>query len=163
VEGIDVKKRTPAETDALIQAHLDAGHLLTNPDTGAVWRWDRDEPTPDLAHGDYARVYVAGVWMRDHRVMWIAHRGPIPSGRVINHLNGIKRDNRLVNLECVTQRQNALHGRRATAYSGIYDDQPVSNDLDPAFVDRVMRLMATGEAPSRATLRAMVDEFRESA
>jgi hypothetical protein len=35
--------------------------------------------------------------------------GEIKKGYVINHINGIKSDNRLVNLEMVTQSENILH------------------------------------------------------
>lgn len=44
-----------------------------------------------------------------HRLMWEAFVHPIPEGMVINHLNGIKNDNRLDNLECVTPAENNIH------------------------------------------------------
>jgi hypothetical protein len=44
-----------------------------------------------------------------HRVIWECVHGPIPDGMVINHLNGMKDDNRLANLELVTQRENNIH------------------------------------------------------
>ncbi len=45
-----------------------------------------------------------------HRLVWEAHVGPIPTGLVINHLNGIKSDNQLTNLACVTVAENVRHG-----------------------------------------------------
>lgn len=44
-----------------------------------------------------------------HRAVWEAFHGPIPSGLEINHINTIRDDNRLENLELVTSRQNHLH------------------------------------------------------
>ena len=44
-----------------------------------------------------------------HRVVFEAFNGKIAPGLQINHLNGIKTDNRLVNLECVTSQQNNKH------------------------------------------------------
>ena len=52
-----------------------------------------------------ASKYVASV----HRVIWEAVNGPIPEGMQINHINGIKWDNRLANLELVTQSENTKH------------------------------------------------------
>ena len=55
----------------------------------------------------YYAVYLAkGVTQQAHRFIWEAVHGPIPEGMVINHINGIKTDNRLANLECVTQSRN---------------------------------------------------------
>jgi hypothetical protein len=44
-----------------------------------------------------------------HRVIWIAAHGDIPDGYEINHKNGIKNDNRLCNIECVTRSENTKH------------------------------------------------------
>lgn len=44
-----------------------------------------------------------------HRLVWETHRGPIPAGLVINHINAVRCDNALANLELVTQQQNVAH------------------------------------------------------
>lgn len=44
-----------------------------------------------------------------HRFIWIYHNGPIPEGFEINHINHIKTDNRLSNLELVTPKENNRH------------------------------------------------------
>jgi hypothetical protein len=44
-----------------------------------------------------------------HRLVALAFIGECPDGQQVNHINGIRTDNRLENLEYVTPRQNTLH------------------------------------------------------
>lgn len=51
-----------------------------------------------------------------HRAVWMAFNGPIPLGMEINHKNGRKDDNRLVNLEVCTRSENATHKFQVLGY-----------------------------------------------
>ena len=44
-----------------------------------------------------------------HRVIWEYVNGPLADHLVVNHLNGVRNDNRIVNLEGVTTERNNLH------------------------------------------------------
>lgn len=44
-----------------------------------------------------------------HRLVYETFFGTIPKGKQVNHINGIKSDNRLKNLELVTPKENTLH------------------------------------------------------
>jgi hypothetical protein len=44
-----------------------------------------------------------------HRLVYESFVGPIPSEMQINHINGVKNDNRLENLEVVSASENKLH------------------------------------------------------
>jgi hypothetical protein len=46
-----------------------------------------------------------------HRVIWEAVHGPLSPALTINHRNGIKVDNRLLNLEVMTVGDNGRHAR----------------------------------------------------
>lgn len=56
-----------------------------------------------------------------HRLIWEKHNGPIPDGLVIDHINRDPKNNRKVNLRCVTQRVNTLNSdKRDNPDFGIY-------------------------------------------
>ena len=50
--------------------------------------------------------------LKAHRVAWILAHGAIPHGKQIDHINGIRDDNRLCNLRLVTQRENDQNRRQ---------------------------------------------------
>lgn len=47
-----------------------------------------------------------------HRLVWEAFNGQIPEGYEINHINEIKSDNRLSNLNLMTHKENMNYGSR---------------------------------------------------
>ncbi len=51
-----------------------------------------------------------------HRLVTGAFLGPCPSGYEVNHRNGVKDDNRAVNLEYVTPSQNSKHRHDVLGY-----------------------------------------------
>ena len=55
--------------------------------------------------GKYKCFYV-------HRLVWIAFCGEILEGYDVNHINEVKTDNRLVNLNLITHKQNCNFGSR---------------------------------------------------
>lgn len=57
----------------------------------------------------YVQISSMGHVGMAHRMIWESVNGPIPDGMQINHINGIKSDNRIANLELVTPSENARH------------------------------------------------------
>lgn len=69
---------------------------------------DRVMRKQQLVNG-YLRVYIKNLYMA-HRLVYEAHCGKIPKGKVINHINGIRSDNRICNLEAISIVDNVRHG-----------------------------------------------------
>ncbi len=55
----------------------------------------------------YVMLNVNGIPRRYHRIIWEEAYGPIPEGYHIDHINGVKDDNRLENLRLATNQQNS--------------------------------------------------------
>lgn len=55
-----------------------------------------------------------GKMLKAHRVAWLLHYGDWPSGH-IDHINGVRSDNRLINLRDVTRSENQRNIRRSRA------------------------------------------------
>ena len=72
----------------------------------------------------------------EHLLVWEAFNGPVPEGMQVNHINEIKTDNRLENLNLMTPKENTNWGtciarrskKAAETRSGteLYNDNPNS-------------------------------------
>ena len=58
----------------------------------------------------YVSIDVKGKRVLEHRWIWEQANGPIPRGWIIHHINGLRNDNRLVNLLAIPR------GRHSTKY-----------------------------------------------
>ena len=84
-----------------------------------------------------------------HRIIAWTFLGPCPAGHEVNHRNGISGDNRLVNLEYVTHRENQRHayfdlGSIPKIPTKIGENHK-SAKLTEAQVLEIRRLVAEGE------------------
>ena len=67
----------------------------------------------------YKRVSVFGVQLLVHRVVWAVYHGTWPEG-FIDHVNGVRCDNRICNLKDVTMQGNSMNSaKRADNTTGI--------------------------------------------
>ena len=57
-----------------------------------------------------------------HRFVWECFNGIIPEGKVIDHINDIKDDNRLCNLQLMTQQQNCKKSAKDRDYSFVSEN-----------------------------------------
>jgi len=83
----------------------------------------------------YYTVSVNGKNIRRHRVIWEMHHGNIPDGLVIDHINGVRGDDRIENLQVVTRSENhalgvyALYASNKSGVNGVRWYKPYSKWL----------------------------------
>lgn len=90
-----------------------------------------------------ARARGLGI-LSAHRLIWESVKGTIPADREINHINGIKVDNRIANLELSTRSENIRHAYRTGLKTNRGEKHPCHR-LTEAKVREIRRRHAGGE------------------
>jgi hypothetical protein len=71
-----------------------------------------------ISQGGYVRVAMKGMQFLAHRIIWLWMTGEVPSSSLeIDHINGIKHDNRWENLRLVSRTTNQRNQFSANANS----------------------------------------------
>lgn len=70
----------------------------------------------------YYTISIKGKLYKAHRLVWELHNGPIPEGRVIDHIDRDKSNNKIENLRCVSRSENRKNtdAVSATGHKYIY-------------------------------------------
>lgn len=71
------------------------------------------EVVGSLDGAGYLTTFFDGHSYKLHRLAWVIERGRIPDNLEVDHINGVRSDNRLVNLRLATRSQNAQNQKRA--------------------------------------------------
>lgn len=79
---------------------------------GQLYNRNRKRMTMGSIRNGYVRVEIKDKAYSMHRLVYETFVGPIPQNMVIDHINGIKDDNRLENLRCISQSENAINAQR---------------------------------------------------
>lgn len=106
----------------------DVNELLSyNPDTGELtWKVDRGGKAKagtiagsiDVTTG-YITLMVKGTKQQSHRIAWLLQTGEWPKC-LLDHVNGVRTDNRLINLREATHSQNSQNKKiRSDSRSGV--------------------------------------------
>ncbi len=93
-----------------------------------------------LCGGGYLQVSVKGNPHSVHRVIYELLNGPVPSGAQIDHVNGIKTDNRIENLRLATRSENSCNRKpninNTSGFKGVHWDKKSSVWVAQIQVDR---------------------------
>lgn len=68
-----------------------------------------NKPLNKVTDKGYVRFYFNGGLKFAHRIIWQMFNKKIPDNMYIDHINGVKDDNRIENLRLVTQQQNVQY------------------------------------------------------
>lgn len=97
-----------------------------------------------------------------HRLVVDAFIQPLPDGMVINHINGIKNDNRVENLEITTISGNTLHGFRTLGRPPQINPQKGSKNgrakINEADIPLIFELRASGMSQQKIADRFGIDQ-----
>ena len=74
---------------------------------------------PQEARG-YFEVHIGPKTVKIHRLVWETFNGDIPNGYVINHKDFNRLNNNISNLECITFKENVIHGRENRGKTSKY-------------------------------------------
>jgi hypothetical protein len=109
----------------------------------------------------YVQVGYRGKMYKAHRLIWVIMHNEFPNGQ-IDHINGVRHDNRACNLRVVTRQQNA-HNKQNRAinnksgYTGVCWNKKVSKWQASISVNRVniyLGIFTTPELAQEAYLVA---------
>lgn len=101
-----------------------------DPETGKLtWKVLRNtlrigEEARCLDVAGYVQVNICGTLVKGHRLAWLIHYGEWPADH-IDHINGVRNDNRITNLRCVSGTVNTQNKRNGSCknnsgYLGVY-------------------------------------------
>lgn len=91
--------------------------LNYDPETGRISRIERPNDVIERLCKGYLNICLDGKQYRSHRIAWLYMTGQVPVGDM-DHINGIRDDNRFCNLRLATRSQNIANTKMRTNSCG---------------------------------------------
>lgn len=110
-----------------IPIHILHERLTYNPETGLfIWnhttQWTKKGHVAGTRSNGYITISINKTILRAHRIAWAMTYDAWPFGE-IDHINGIRDDNRIINLREVTHQQNCFNmptpATNKSGYKGV--------------------------------------------
>ena len=104
--------------------------LSYDSDSGILtWKWRDSKPknvnvafagkrAGSLNSTGYRSIRIEGIDYKEHRITWVLKTGSWPKDQ-IDHINGVRDDNRWENLREATESENKRNQRKARGSSGV--------------------------------------------
>lgn len=100
----------------------DSGHFTRKDSKQCPWL--KGKRTGSVVHKGYRIIFINNCYYMEHRIAWVVMHGSIPEGMTIDHINGVKSDNRITNLRLATDCENSYYRPRksnnASGCKGVY-------------------------------------------
>ena len=102
---------------------LETGHLwwIKPSENGVRTPRNLNKPVGTLHHEGYFRIKILSTNMSCHRTAWFLYYGHWPKG-FLDHINGVKTDNRVENLRLATNKENLRNQKSrkgSSKYKGV--------------------------------------------
>lgn len=141
-----------------------------NPDTGVfTWKCSRHNRVKigseaGYKHNGYICIEIDGRSLKAHRIAYAFQNGCMPVDMEIDHINGIKSDNRICNLRCSSISSNecnkALQKNNTSGVKGVYFREEPPNWR--AIITKSGKRYHLGYFPSILEAERAISEFRDS-
>src|SRR5215217_8382237 len=103
--------------------------------------------------------YRQGVYLgnqyKAHRLIWFIYYGSWPKGQ-IDHINGNKSDNRIINLRDVSAKENRRNSKRqsnnTSGYSGVYFENSMNKWRSVIYIDRKRKHIGYSDTAEEAAI-----------
>ncbi|WP_162997615.1 HNH endonuclease [Pseudomonas sp. LTJR-52] len=100
-------------------------HIHYDPESGIITRLSRRNSAGSFDTYGYLIIKIKGRQYKAHRLCWLYVHGVMPDGN-IDHINGIRSDNRIANLRVVSQadncRNSTIKPHPSTGFPGVLID-----------------------------------------
>jgi hypothetical protein len=93
----------------------------------------------------YVMVEVGGNRFFAHRLIWMLFNGSIPAGMQVDHINGIRDDNRIENLRLLSQTDNIRAASRRPRKNNTSGVPGVYYNISPKARGYVARISVNGK------------------